>query len=98
MKQTNNRAFEWKTHLGNKVTVEGCCDEHLANMIQYITHYRMWADTEEVLILLKEEVKLRGLAQEFLDKAQYPYRDGRGNWIVWDFATGEPKVIGLYKR
>jgi len=90
--------FEWQTHLGNKVTIDGVDDEHLANMLQYVGYYKMWNNTEEILEALRTEVQHRGLSQEFLDKAQFPYKDGRGNYIVWDFQVGGPKIIGSYKR
>lgn len=91
-----SRQREWTTHLGNKVTVEGCCDEHLANTIQWVEFYRKH-DTA-LITLLREEANRRGLTQGFLDRAQFPYRDGYGNWIVWNFATSDTMIVGSYLR
>lgn len=86
---------EWTTHLGNTVTVEGMEDSHVANAIQFFTHYRVRA---EMLKALKKEAKRRKLTVAFLERAQFPYKDGKGNWIVWDFTADAPKIIGSYKR
>lgn len=92
---SNPRKAEWQTHLGNMVSVEGCSDEHLANTIQWLSHYKTGSKT---LAVLKREAKNRGLTKDFLDRAQFPYKDGKGNWIVWDFKASEPKVVGSYLR
>ena len=91
------RKIEWKSHLGNTVTIEGSSDEHLANTIQYISQY-YYCYSSKILKEFKKEARRRKLTKEFLDKAQYPYKDGRGNYIVWDFAKAKPKVIGSYLR
>lgn len=90
-----SRQREWQTHLGNSVSVQGCCDEHLANTIQWLNAYSQDKGMKE---LLKEEAERRGLTQAFLDKAQYPYKDGLGNYLVWNFETHEPMVVGTYTR
>lgn len=87
------RQFEWRTHLGNVVSIEGIEDTHLANAIQFCFFYER---PIEILLELHREAKRRNLSKEFLDKAQYPYKDGKGNWIVWDFKTHKPKTIGRY--
>ena len=94
----NTRNTEWKTHLGNNVTVRGMSDEHLANTIQYVENYTDITAWKGSLPVLKKEAKLRGLSQEFLDRAPFPYKDGLGNWIVWDYDNDEPKAIGSYAR
>ena len=91
-----NRKTLWSTHLGNKVSVEGMADEHLANTIQYLTYYH--GHNDDLLEILKKEAKIRKLSEEFLGKAQYPYKDGLGNYIVWDFVNDRPKVVGSYLR
>lgn len=93
MKYTKKTA--WETHLGNQVTVEGMHDMHLANAIQFLMRYN---NNAAFLKILKKEAKSRKLSQEFLDGAQYPYKDGKGNWIVWDFFKDRPKIIGSYLR
>lgn len=85
----------WTTHLGNEVSIEGMHDMHLANAIQFLTRY---GNNMTFLKALKKEAKLRKLSQEFLDGAQYPYKDGKGNWIVWDFFRDGPRAIGSYIR
>lgn len=89
------RKREWQTHLGNSVSVEGCSDEHLANTIQYLSHYNI---DPEMVILLEKEAKRRGLTKEFISRAQFPYKDGKGNWVVWCFKSNCPKFVGTYVR
>lgn len=93
IKYTNKT--EWTTHLGNTVTVEGMADAHVANAIQFLTHYQF---NNDFLKVLKKEAKRRKLTKEYLERAQFPYKDGKGNWIIWDFKTDNPKVIGSYLR
>lgn len=90
-----SRQREWQTHLGQTVSVQGCSDEHLANTLQWVAHYT--ADRGMVREL-KAEAKRRGLTQGFLDRAQFPYKDGLGNWLVWNFETSEPMIVGTYLR
>lgn len=90
-----NKKTEWITHMGNTVSVGGIEDTHLANVIQFLTYYKKCI---EILKAFKKEAKCRGLSEEFLSKAQYPYKDGKGNYLVWDFKTMETKVIGSYLR
>lgn len=92
----HDRKQSWGTHLGNHVTIEGMDDEHVANTIQFLTHYAH--HNQDMLMDLKKEAELRGLSEEFLSKAQYPYKDGRGNYLVWDFSSNRPKIIGSYLR
>ena len=89
------RKREWQTHLGNTVSIEGCSDEHLANTIQWIKHYN---GDPKMLKLLNKEAERRGLTEEFLGRAQFPYKDGLGNYLVWCFKTNKPKVVGTYVR
>lgn len=89
------RDREWETHLGNRVSVKGCSDEHLANTLQWVSFYY---PNDKMVDLLKEEAALRGLSEAFLSKAQYPYKDGKGNYLVWCFETHEPEIVGSYSR
>lgn len=89
------REREWQTHLGNSVSVQGCSDEHLANTIQWVSVYSKDAGFKRSL---KYEAERRGLTKAFLDKAQYPYKDGLGNYIVWNFEIHEPMIVGSYTR
>lgn len=92
-----SRDTKWGTHLGNWVTVRGMSDEHLANSIQFMTKYPGHY-ASDILPTLKEEAKLRELSDEFLDRAPFPYKDGQGNYIVWDYQLNKPKAIGRYDR
>lgn len=96
-KRKNSRNLSWQTHLGNTVSVKGCSDEHLANTIQFFTLYR-GRNEFDFIQTLRAEAKRRKLTQEFLDKAQYPYKDGLGNYIVWDFEKDTTKIVGKYSR
>lgn len=90
------RDKSWTTHLGNEVSIEGAEDSHIANTIQFLVHYKH--PDKKMLKELKQEAKFRGLNKEYLDRAPFPYKDGLGNWIVWDYKTDKPKEIGRYAK
>lgn len=94
-KKNPDRQLSWQTHLGNVVTIEGMEDSHLANTIQFLGH--RISKNHSTMKALYDEAKLRGLTQEYLDRAPFPYKDGKGNWIIWN-NTAEPKVVGSYLR
>lgn len=90
-----SRKKQWQSHLGNRVNLEGVEDTHLANLIDYMKK------TNICIVPLKdakEEAKLRGLSREYLEKAPYPYKDGLGNWIIWDYEVRGARRIGRYAR
>jgi len=90
------RNTKWMTHLGDKVTPKTMKDEHLANTVQFLTHYNdhpSHRGDNSFLDVLKEEVRLRGLTQEFLDKAPYPYEDHNRNWVVWDYKINRTQAV-----
>lgn len=89
------RKYLWQTHLGLTVSIEGIEDEHLANTIQFATFYRL---KTSLIIALKQEAERRGLTKEYLTRAPFPYKDGVGNWIIWDYENNKPRVIGSYLR
>jgi hypothetical protein len=68
-------------------------DTHVANTIQYLETYEL---NPLFLVALLKEANKRGLGPEYLAKAPYPYKDGKGNWIVWDYENDGPKVVGRY--
>ena len=92
------RDSEWDTHLGNAVTVRGMTDEHLANTIQFLSHYTAHPASRGMLPVLKSEANLRELSDEYLARAPFPYKDGKGNWLIWDYVNNAPKSIGRYDR
>jgi len=89
------KEFIWRTHLQNEVSLKGCSDEHLANTIQYLNKYDYPLALQRSF---SKEAKVRRLTEEFINKAQFPYKDGIGNWIIWCFKENRPKIIGRYKR
>lgn len=97
MKNKHNKKTEWKTHLGTTVTIEGMEDEHLANTIQFVSYYVNYY-SKSLLDVFKKEAKNRGLTKEFLNRAPFPYKDGKGSYIIWDYEIGAPKIIGSYLR
>lgn len=91
-----NRGHEWITHLGQIVNVKGVSDEHLANTIQWLFRYK--PDLQELNQEFVQEAKDRGLTPDFLARAPFPYKDGLGNWLVWNYETHEPMIVGTYIR
>jgi len=44
----------------------------------------------KLMLVIKELQKERGLKQEFMDRAQIPYKNPRGKWEIWDFDNSRP--------
>lgn len=70
-------------------------DSHLANTIQFIE--KRCKDVQvypkELLEVLYKLAKKRGLKKDFLERAQIPYINPEGEWEIWDFEIGKPRVI-----
>lgn len=86
--------FTWQDHLGNKLKVKDMSDEHIANTIQHIKFYRY---SEAIIEFFLEEAERRKLSEKFLAGAQYPYKDGKGHWLLWNFVVNGAIIIGEYK-
>ena len=69
----------WHTHEGKIIKIKDLSDSHLANIIDFIgdRHYQQWFKLN--LLRLAGE---RGLHKEFLDRAQIPYKNKKGNWEI----------------
>lgn len=44
----------------------------------------------KVMAVIRELQKERGLKDEFMKRAQIPYKNPRGKWEIWDFKVHRP--------
>lgn len=61
-------------------------DEHLANVLLHMTHYKFSYYNEALHEALYEACIVRNLTDMFLHSAPYPYKDVRTEkWMIWSF-------------
>ena len=81
----------WQSYDGAIRSFDAMEDEHLANVICHMNHYRN-AYTDQTRMEAMKEVARRGLSEKFLAGALYPFRDKvTGDWLIWSF--DEAKVV-----
>ena len=73
----------WTTHEGRRIPFDKLEDTHLANIINFIE--KSECRSLEVLIILKDISKERGLKKEFLERAQIPYKNKNNKWEIFNF-------------
>ena len=47
----------------------------------------------KLMLVIRELQKERGLKDEFMDRAQIPYKNPDGKWEIWDFDKGYPIAL-----
>jgi hypothetical protein len=79
----------WQSANGSIRTFSAMDNEHLANVIQHMRYY--YGKVNEEVIA---EAEYRGLSDEFLNGAPYPYKDCRiGEWKIWSYQKNRDVVI-----
>ena len=77
----------WWCHDGRQIKLKDLKDTHLSNIIHYVQQtwesYYSKKYKNELLKVLKEIVKERGLTTKFLDRSQIPYKNENGKWEIW---------------
>lgn len=86
-----DRDSKWGSYDGRYIKIRDLEDTHLANVIKHVEQYGYGLS---LLSVLKEEAKIRGLTQEFLDRAHIPFKDDKGNWMLWNNAEHASVKVG----
>lgn len=77
----------WQTHFGDRIKLKDLSDTHLANVIDYVSKIRSY--NTELISVLKQIQKDRGLKDEFINRSQIPYKNPNGKWEIFDFEKRE---------
>lgn len=71
----------WTTHEGRSIKLKDLDDTHLANIVYHTKKYEHWySNYPKVRKYLERLSRKRGLKQEFLDGAPYPYKGLNNKW------------------
>jgi len=73
----------WTTCDGRRIPYDKLEDTHLANIIDFIEKSK--CPTFEILTILKNIAKERGLKKEFLERSQIPYKNKYNKWEIYNF-------------
>ena len=77
---------EWRSWHGIATKLKDLDDTYLANLYQYAQKYLMRSNVfVQLVAVLKEIQKERGLEDDFMERAQIPYKNPNGKWEIWDF-------------
>lgn len=82
----------WHSYDGRRTKIRDLEDTHLANIILHITKMPKPGD-DMLMPVLKEEAKIRGLTDAFLERAQIPHRR-KNKWYLWDYDKNVPVKVG----
>lgn len=78
---TYTRDSEWTTHDGRVIRLRDLEDAHLANVVDWVLTYGHAYSVELTRALLAEAAH-RELSGEFLSRAQIPWKNPNGDWVV----------------
>jgi hypothetical protein len=85
----------WTTLDGRSIPIYLLSDVHLANIIHFVKKSLPKSErTKQMLQVLKQEAKDRGLKQAFLDSAPIPWQNVDGSWLRYNNKKGNYEVIG----
>ena len=73
----------WTTNDGRRIPFNKLEDTHLANIINFIGN--SGCHSPNILKILKDIAKERGLKKEFLERAQIPYKNKNKKWEIYNF-------------
>jgi len=71
----------WTNYEGRRTAFKDMDDEHLANIIKWVKE-RLDCYPVELLEKLQEFAEKRGLSEEFLAGAEYPFRNKDGELTI----------------
>lgn len=86
-----SRESEWCTYDGRWIAIKDMEDTHVANLLK---HLDVYSRNHPYIKILLEESELRGLTKEFLDRADIPFKDPDGDWMLWDYKKLQPIKVG----
>lgn len=72
----------WTNIHGKRTRLKNLDDSHIANLINWTEKYEYSVGFIKVLYDIAKD---RGLTKEYLNKAQIPYKNPKGNLEIWDF-------------
>ena len=92
------RESTWGSNDGRQIKIKDLEDRHLVNIVHFLNHsekHKLWHRRSEYLRILNEEIKLRALPQEYVDKAPYPFKDEHGTLKTWSYERNRIVEIPL---
>lgn len=95
-----NRHLIWESYHGEKTVLKDMDDVYLANLYDYHVHRRatlsmrseLFLFSSRIMLVIRELQEERGLKDEFMDRAQIPYKNPNDQWEIWDHRRG-PLVL-----
>lgn len=90
--QVSERNIIWVTNDGRRIMIKNMDDHHVANIIDFLNKYPIHP-SQDLIPILKKELELRGIKQEFADRSQIPYKNKRGKWEIWNFVKNCPMEL-----
>lgn len=90
-----HREMVWTSVYGQETRICDMPPDYLANLYQYLDHRKEDVPEYEgfyveLMAVIDEERKERGVTDTFMQRAQHPYRNPRGILEIWDFKLGRP--------
>jgi hypothetical protein len=90
-----DRNIVWTSIHGVKTKIVDMDDAYLANLYDYLKRrveksYGHKEFNEKLMEVIKELQEERGLKNEFMGRAQIPYKNPHDRWEIWDFNRGHP--------
>jgi hypothetical protein len=82
--------LQWITYDGNSIYLSEIEDMHLANIILHLKNRK----DKKYIKYFRQEAVDRGLTKKFLDEAPFPHKNELGEWILWNYKTNKPVVVG----
>ena len=73
--------FIWTTHAGKQAPLKDLEDSHLANILDWWKQNDFEGENPLYPVVMKL-IKERGLTQEYLDRAQIPYKNENDKWEI----------------
>ncbi len=86
-----NRNEIWQSYDGQRRKIRDLEDSHVANIIDFLQQSR--PNATKLIETMQTELEIRGLKQEFADRAQIPYKNQYGKWEIWNFFYNKPMEI-----
>jgi hypothetical protein len=93
----NRNNTYWTSAYGKRELVKNLTDSHLANIIDFLTHYIAHGALRSTLPLMIREARLRGLSTTFLSRAQIPHVDPKGRWRIYDYSKMDNVLVSKKK-
>ncbi len=95
-----DRDLVWTSCHRRRTKIKDMEDSYLANLYDFLIHRRNkvpsrcegWLFDNRLMIVIRELQYERGLKDEYMDRAQIPYKNPDDMWEIWDHDAG-PQVL-----